>query len=81
MFIFNLMDTVKLPVSQRFEVRVVLNHSVNDMYTRFLFKIDALPQYVVLPIEIAATFLKNLSSDVRELFISEGAKPPPKAAK
>ena len=45
------------------------NQSVNLFYTQFLFKINALPQNVVLPLEIAVTFFNNLGPDVRELLI------------
>ena len=33
------------------ETRVMVNQSVNDFYTRFLFKIDALPQDIAFPLE------------------------------
>ena len=45
------------------------NQSVNEFYTWFLFKIDALPQDVVFTLDIAATFFNNLSTDVRKLLI------------
>ena len=32
------------------ETRVMVNKSVNDFYTRFLFKMDALPQDVAFPL-------------------------------
>ena len=54
------------------ETRVMVNQSVNKFYTRFLFKIDALPQDVAFPLDITATFFKNLSPDVRDFLISEG---------
>ena len=47
----------------------MINQSVNEFYTRFLFKIDALPQELGFPLDINTTFFKNLSPDVRELFI------------
>ena len=53
------------------ETRVMVNKLVNDFYTRLLFKIDALPQDVAFPLEISATFFKNLSTDVSKLLISE----------
>ena len=53
------------------ETRVMVNQSVNEFYTRFLFKIDSLPQDVAFPLDIAATFFKNFSPDVREFLISE----------
>ena len=46
----------------------------HEFYTRFIFKIDALPQDVVLPIYITATFFNNLSPNTREFLISEGLK-------
>ena len=52
------------------ENQVLINQSVNEFYTRFLFKIDALPQEVGSPLDIAATLFNNLRPDVRELFIS-----------
>ena len=62
------------------ETRVVVNQSVNNFYTRFLFKIDALPQDVAFPLDIAATFFKNLRPDIREFLISEGVQVPPRDA-
>ena len=47
------------------DTRVMVNQSVNEFYTRFLFKIDALPQDVSLPLDIAENLFKNLSPDVR----------------
>ena len=38
---------------------------LNEFYTCFLFKTDALPQNVVFPLDIAVTFFNNLSPDVR----------------
>ena len=52
------------------ETRVMINHSVNYFYTRFLFKIDALPQDVAFPLDMAATFFDNLSPKVRGFLIS-----------
>ena len=51
---------------------------VYEFYTRFIFKIDALPQDVVLPLDIDAIFFNNLSTYVRELLISEGVQVPPR---
>ena len=51
------------------ETQVIINNLVNELYTRFLFKIDALPQDIVLPLDIAANLLNNLSPVVRELLI------------
>ena len=48
----------------------MVNQSVNKFYTRFLSKIDALPQYVAFPLDIAATFFKKLSPG-EEFLISE----------
>ena len=55
----------------------MVNHSVNEFNTCFLFKIDALPQDIALPLDIAVTFINNLSPDVRKLLISEEVQPPP----
>ena len=55
------------------ETHIMVNQSVNEFYTLFLFKMDALPHYIVLPLDIAATFFKNLSTNVREFLISKGA--------
>ena len=55
----------------------MVNQSVNKFYTRFLFKIDALPQDFFFPLDIAATFFNNLGPDVRQLLISEGVQGPP----
>ena len=57
----------------------MLNHSVNDFYTRFLFKIGSLPQDSVFPLAIAATFFNNLSPDVREFLILEGVQVLPRS--
>ena len=59
------------------ETLIMVNRSVNEFYTWFLFKIDALPQDVAFPLVISSTFFKNLSPDVRELLISEGVQVPP----
>ena len=59
------------------ETQVMVNQLVNEFYTRFLFKIDALPQDLISLLEISATFFKNLSIKVRELLISEGVQVPP----
>ena len=52
------------------ETWVMVNHSVNEFYTPFLFKIDPLPQDLVFPLYIAATFFNNFSPYVREFLIS-----------
>ena len=56
---------------------LMVNQSVNVFYTRFLFKIDALPQDVAFPLEIAATFFNNLSPNIKEFLISGGVQVPP----
>ena len=56
----------------------MVNKLVNKFYTRFLFKIDALPQDVVFPLDINETFLNNLIPDVREFLISERVWVPPR---
>ena len=57
---------------------VMANQSVNEFYTRFLFKIDALSQNVVFPLYINATFFNNLSPGVREFLISQGVQVTPR---
>ena len=52
--------------------QVMINQSINDFYSRFLFKIDTLLQEVGFPLDINSTFFNNLSPDVREFLISEG---------
>ena len=47
----------------------MINQSVNEFYTRFLFKIDVLPQNVAFPLNVAAAFFNNLSTKVRDLLI------------
>ena len=59
------------------ETQVMGNQSVNEFYTWFLFKIDALPQDVVFTLDIAATFFNNLSTDVRKLLILRWVQVPP----
>ena len=56
----------------------MVNKSVNEFFTRFLFKIDALPQDVAFTLEISKTFFNNLGTNVRELLISEGVQVPPR---
>ena len=58
------------------ENQVMINQSVNEFYTGFLFKIDALPQEVGFSLDIATTLFNNLSPDVREFLISEGVQIP-----
>ena len=56
----------------------MVNHSENEFYTRFLFKIDALPQDFTFPLDVSGTFFNNLSPDVREFLTSEGVQVPPR---
>ena len=56
----------------------MVKQSVNEFYTRFLFKIDALPQDFTFPLDVSGTFFNNLSPDVREFLISEGVQVPPR---
>ena len=58
--------------------QVMINQLVNEFCTWFLFKIDALPQELGLPLNITATFFNNLIPNVREFLISEGIQIPPK---
>ena len=60
------------------ENRVMVNLSVNALYTWFLFKIDAIPQDVAFTLDIAATFFNNLSPDVIEFLMPEGVQVPPR---
>ena len=53
------------------ENQVLINQSINDFYTQFLLKIDALPQEVGFPLYIIKKFFNNLIPDVREFLISE----------
>ena len=56
------------------ENRVIINQQVNNFHIRFLFKIYALLKEVGSPLQISATFLKNLSPGVWEFLISEGVQ-------
>ena len=47
------------------EIQCMVNQSVNDFYTRFLFKVDALPQDVIFLLDISATFSNNLITNRR----------------
>ena len=58
--------------------RVMINQPVNEFYTRFIFKIDALPHYVVLKLDITAILFDMLIHEVRELLISGGVQVPPR---
>ena len=58
------------------ETWVMENNPLNMFYTWFLFKIDALPQEVLFPLNTAETFLNNLSTDVGEFLMSEGVQVP-----
>ena len=60
------------------ETWVMANQSVNEFYTRFLFKIDALPQDVVFLFDISATFFNNVSTSVKEFLMSEWFQYPPR---
>ena len=60
------------------DTRGMVNQSVNEFYTRFLFNIDALPQDVAFPLDINATLFNNVSTNVIELLISEGVQVPPR---
>ena len=51
-----------------------MNQYINEFYTRFLFKIDALPQDEVFLLDITSTFFNNSSPDVRKFLISEGVQ-------
>ena len=59
------------------ETRIMANQSVNEFYTRFLFKIDITPQDFAFPLDISATLFNNLSPKGREFLILEGVQDPP----
>ena len=54
----------------------MVNRLENEFYTRFLFKIYALPQDVGFLLNIATIFFGNLRPVVRGFFISEGEQVP-----
>ena len=56
----------------------MVNQSVNEFYTCFLFKIDALPQDVAFQLDIYSTFFNNLSLDNIDFLLSEGVQVPPR---
>ena len=60
------------------QTQVMVNQSVNEFYTRFLFEIDALPQEVVFPLYIYATFFKILIPKVIEFLLSGGVQVTPR---
>ena len=60
------------------ETSGMVNQSVNEFYTQFLFKVDALPQDISFPLHIDATLFSNLSPNIREFLISEGVQVPPR---
>ena len=60
------------------EIRVIVNQSVNEFYTRLLFKIDTIPQDVAFPLDIDTNLFNNLSPDIRDFLISEGVQVPPR---
>ena len=48
----------------------MVNQLFKEFYTQFLFKIDALTHDIVFALDIASTFFKDLSPDVRKLLVS-----------
>ena len=54
----------------------MINQSVNDLYTRSLFKIDALTQSEGFLLNISETLFSKFRPDVREFLISEGVQVP-----
>ena len=60
------------------ETRIMVNQSWNEFYTRFFFKMYALPHNAVFPLDIYATFFNNLIPGVIEFLISEGVQVPPR---
>ena len=57
---------------------IMIDQSLDEFYTRFLFKNDLLPQEIILPLGIAATFINNFIPEVREFLISVGVQVPPR---
>ena len=55
----------------------MVNRSVNEFNTCFLFKMGALPHDVVFPLDIDITFFNSFSPEVRYLLTSEGFQVPP----
>ena len=68
--------TTRQKIKDDKENQVMINQSVNEFYTFFLFKIDAFQKEVVFPFDIATTFFNNLRPDILELLISEGVQFP-----
>ena len=56
--------------------QVMINRLIHEFYTRFLFKIDALPQEVGFTLDITAAFFNNLIPGFRDFLISEGVQVP-----
>ena len=56
----------------------MVNQSVNEFYTHFLFKIDALSQDVVLPIDISTNVFNKFSTKVREFLSPKRVQVPPR---
>ena len=56
----------------------MVNQLVNEFYTQFLFKIDALPQNVIFLLDIPVNVFNNLSPDLIYILIPEGFHFPPR---
>ena len=59
------------------ETHIMVNQSVNEFYTRWLFRTDYVPQDVAFTLDISTIFFNNFSHEVREFLISEGVQAPP----
>ena len=55
----------------------MVNQSVNELYIRFLFKVDATPQDIAFLLDNSEKVSNNLSPNVREFLILEGVQVPP----
>ena len=47
------------------ETWFMVNQSVNDFYTRFLFNIDSLPHDELFPLDMSETFFNKLILDMK----------------
>ena len=52
------------------ETGVMINQSVNDFYSRFLFNIDALLNDELFLMDIAETLFKKITLGFRDLLVS-----------
>ena len=52
------------------DTQVMVNQSLIEFYTHNLFKIDALPQDVVFPLDISSKLFNKCIPNIREFLIS-----------